>query len=105
MLEAVQFGELAQDGNEDKLLVKIDLLEDCAAVYCQAIGTSAVKQLVAKGIQPVKVQEGSPIDDLISDLQKELEAGPSNWLAKAIKKTKAPDPRLFDLMEDEGWEE
>ncbi|MDD5463274.1 MAG: NifB/NifX family molybdenum-iron cluster-binding protein [Methylococcales bacterium] len=38
LLEAAQFGELSQDGNEDKLSVKIDLLGGCAAVYCQAIG-------------------------------------------------------------------
>jgi len=37
LLEAAQFGELSQDGNEDKLSVKIDLLGGCAAVYCQAI--------------------------------------------------------------------
>ena len=105
MLEAAQFGELAQDGNEDKLLVKIKLLEDCAAVYSQAIGASAIKQLVANGIQPIKVHGGSRIDDLISDLQKELKAGPSNWLAKAINKMKTPDPERFEQMDDEGWEE
>ncbi len=105
MLEVAQFGELAQDGNEDKLLVKIAMLQSCAAVYCQAIGASAIKQLLAKGIQPVKVHEGSRIEDLIRDLQKELQAGPTNWLAKAINKKTKPDPKRFDLMEEEGWEE
>ena len=41
LLEVAQFGELSQDGNEDKLSVKIELLSGCAAVYCQAIGGSA----------------------------------------------------------------
>ena len=53
LLEAAQFGELSQDGNEDKLSVKLDLLSGCAAVYCQAVGGSAINQLIAKGIQPV----------------------------------------------------
>jgi nitrogen fixation protein NifX len=105
LMEAAQFGELAQDGNEDKLSVKIQLLDGCAAVYCQAIGASAVNQLIGKGIQPVKVHEGSKIKDLIADLQNELKAGPSSWLAKAINKHKGPDPNRFDQMENEGWDE
>jgi nitrogen fixation protein NifX len=105
LLEAAQFGVLAQDGNEDKLSVKIDLLADCAAVYCQAIGASAINQLIAKGIQPVKVHEGSKIADLLKDLQNELIVGPSTWLAKAIKKYQNVNPERFSKMEEEGWEE
>ena len=105
LLEAVQFGELKQDGNEDKLSVKIELLNGCAAVYCQAIGGSAINQLVVNNIQPVKVHEGSKITNLIIDLQNEMKAGPSSWLAKAINQHKSPDPERFNQMEDEGWEE
>jgi nitrogen fixation protein NifX len=105
LLEAAQFGELQQDGNEDKLSVKIELLNGCAAVYCQAVGGSAINQLIAKNIQPVKVHEGGKIKDLIVDLQNEMKAGPSSWLAKAINQHKSPDPERFNLMEDEGWDE
>jgi nitrogen fixation protein NifX len=105
LLEAAQFGVLAQDGNEDKLSVKIDLLNGCAAVYCQAIGASAIDQLIANGIQPVKVHEGSKIADLVTDLQNELIAGPSSWLAKAINKYQNLSPERFSKMEDEGWDE
>ncbi len=103
--EAAQFGELSQDGNEDKLSVKLELLEGCAAVYCQAVGGSAINQLIAKNIQPVKVHEGGKIKDLIVDLQNEMRAGPSSWLAKAINQHKSPDPERFNQMEDEGWDE
>jgi len=105
LLEAAQFGELSQDGNEDKLSVKIELLDGCAAVYCQAIGGSAINQLITKNIQPVKVHEGGKIKDLIVDLQNEMKAGPSSWLAKAINQHKSPDPQRFNQMEDEGWDE
>ncbi len=105
MLEAAEFGVLNQDGNEDKLSVKLDLLDGCAAVYCQAVGGSAINQLIARGIQPVKVHEGSKIKDLISDLQNEMKAGPSSWLAKAINQNKGPDPDRFNKMADEGWDE
>jgi nitrogen fixation protein NifX len=105
LLEAAEFGELQQDGNEDKLSVKIELLNGCAAVYCQAVGGSAINQLIAKNIQPVKVHEGGRIKDLIVDLQNEMKAGPSSWLAKAINQHKSPDPDRFNRMEDEGWDE
>lgn len=105
LLEAAQFGELSQDGNEDKLSVKIQLLDGCAAVYCQAIGASAIKQIVAQGIQPIKVHEGSAIKQLLKDLQVEMKSGPSSWLAKAINQSKGPDPQRFDVMADEGWQE
>jgi nitrogen fixation protein NifX len=42
---------------------------------------------------------------IIVDLQNELKAGPSSWLAKAIKKYQSPNPERFSKMEDEGWEE
>jgi len=105
LLEAAQFGDLAQDGNEDKLSVKIQLLDGCAAVYCQAIGASAIKQIIAQGIQPIKVHEGSTIKNLIADLQNEMNSGPSSWLAKAINQHKESDVKRFDAMEQDGWEE
>ncbi len=104
-LEAAQFGQLEQDGNEDKLAVKFELLKGCAAVYCQAVGASAVKQMVALGIQPVKVNEDTPIEKLLDDLQSELRSGPSSWLARAIKQQTGGDSSRFDQMADEDWQE
>jgi nitrogen fixation protein NifX len=105
LLEVAEFGQLDQDGNEAKLGAKIALLDGCAAVYCQAVGASAVRQLVAAGIQPVKVYEGSAITDLIADLQEELVSGPSAWLAKALARQGAPDAERFARTEFENWEE
>lgn len=105
MIEACQFGQLEQDGNEDKLVAKIQMLEGCSAVYCQAVGASAMRQLLAKGVQPIKVSAGVDIDDLIQSLQDEMKQGPSAWLAKAIKGQQQPDTNRFDAMEEEGWDE
>ena len=105
LLEAIEFGNLAQDGNEDKLAAKLSLLEGCAAVYCLAAGTSAVQQLLARGIQPMKVAEDADIGDLIESLQDEMRQGPSSWVAKAITRVKGPDMNRFDDMEAEGWSE
>lgn len=103
--EATEFGKLEMDGNEDKLGAKIDVLDGCIAVYSQAVGASAINQLKAKNIQPVKVSPGAVISDLLESLQEELRQGPGSWLAKAIASTMAADPSRFDQMEAEGWEE
>jgi len=105
LVEVAEFGKLEQDGNEDKLAAKIGLLDGCAAIYCEAIGASAIRQLVACGIQPVKVYRGSLIADLIEDFQNELRSGPSAWVAKALARQSAPDASKFDRIEAEGWEE
>lgn len=105
MIEACEFGRLDMDGNEDKLGAKIEVLSGCAAVYSQAVGASAISQLKARGIQPVKVFPGAEIADLICSLQGQLREGPSHWLAKAIAATMQADPSRFDAMEAEGWEE
>jgi nitrogen fixation protein NifX len=103
LFSVVEFGNQQQDGNEDKLQYKFDILEDCIAVYCRACGASAVRQLMAKGIQPVKVHEDARIKEMIKALQIELKQGPSNWLAQAIKRQQKVDDSRFDQMEGESW--
>lgn len=106
LLSVVEFGELEQDGNEDKLITKLDLLDGCVAVYCCACGASAVRQLMAKNINPVKVTEGAHIEDLLAAFQAELREGPSSWLAKAIRRVNSGnDTKRFDAMAAEGWDE
>jgi nitrogen fixation protein NifX len=105
LIEVVQFGQLDMDGNEDKLAAKIDALQGCIAIYCQAIGASAVNQLRPKGIQPVKVSAGTPLTQAICGLQTEMRDGPSAWLARAIESRHPGHAQRFDAMEAEGWSE
>jgi len=95
----------ASGHQEDKLAAKIAALDGCIAVYCQAVGASAINQLLAHRIQAVKVSPDSLIRDLILDLQGQLRTGPSAWLARAIELQKPKDGRRFDEMELEGWVE
>lgn len=103
MTEAVEFGQLAQDGNEAKLDAKIEALQGCAAVYVQAIGGSAISKLARIGVQPMKVAPGSAIAALVEGLQDELRQGPSAWIARALSQER--DAGRFDDMEAEGWDE
>jgi nitrogen fixation protein NifX len=90
---------------ENKLASKIDALDGCAAVYCRAVGASAINHLSAKGIRAVKVSPGAEIKDLLMILQEDLRTGPSAWLAGALTRRGQCDAKRFDEMEQEGWVE
>lgn len=101
LVEVAEFIETAMDGHEGKLAAKVELLGDCAAVYCNAVGASAIQQLLVKGIQPMRVDEGTLIDELLLGLQKSLVGEPPLWLAKHMKKQSGGDK----FAEDEEWQE
>lgn len=101
LVEVAEFIETAMDGHEGKLAAKVELLGDCAAVYCNAVGASAIQQLLAKGIQPMRVDEGTLIDELLLGLQKNLVSEPPVWLAKHLKK----QSNAGRFAEDEEWQE
>ena len=103
LLEFAQFGDLEQDGHEDKLAAKLALVRDCAAVYCQAVGGSAIRQLLTAGVQPIRVDEGALVERLLDEAQAALRAGTAPWLAGAGRRRS--DPRRFETMEAEGWQE
>lgn len=101
LVEVAEFIETAMDGHDGKLAAKVELLGDCAAVYCNAAGASAIQQLLAKSIQPMRVDEGSPIDLLLSGLQQNMVNEPPLWLVKHLRK----QPGEKSFAEDDEWQE
>lgn len=100
-----EFAEESMDGNEDKLIAKVDFLEGCAAVYVMAIGASAIKKLMAKGIQPIRINEVDAVDDLLAEISKAMTDGGVAWIDRAIAaQTKAKAEDRFASMEEEGWQ-
>jgi nitrogen fixation protein NifX len=100
-----EFAEEAMDGNEDKLAAKVDFLAGCAAVYVMAIGASAIKKLVAKGIQPIRVGEVDAVDDLLVEISRAMNEGGVAWIDRAVAaQARAGAEDRFAAMEDEGWE-
>lgn len=105
LVGVAEFAEEAMDGNEDKLAVKVDFLEGCAAVYVMAIGASAIKKLMAKGVQPIRINEVDAVDDLLGEISKAMSEGGVAWIDRAIAaQTKAKAEDRFASMEEEGWE-
>lgn len=103
LVELAEFCEESMDGNENKLPAKIEALAGCAAVYCLAVGGSAVRQLIAHGVQPIRLEEETAIERLLADLRRAIREGGVAWVEKALCRDK--DAGRFDRMADEGWQE
>ena len=87
---------------EDKVAEKIEFLADCAAVYASSIGKSSIKRLMAAEIQPIIVDTGHDIEDLLNEVSLALFHGGLAWVDRA-KSSKAKAPDRFEAMEREGW--
>lgn len=97
-IEAVAFeGDLQEDGNEDKLAPKLEIIKDCALLYVAAIGGSAAARVVANKIHPVKVTSPEPIEEVLEKLKDVLNGTPPPFLRKALLRDQE---RSFDF-EDE----
>ncbi len=103
-LEVLQFASEEKDGNEDKLIQKLQLLEGCAAIYCLAVGPSAVRQLLARNVQPIRVDEEAEISRLLERLRDEVVAGKTPWINRYLKSRTDAAARIEQLA-DEDWEE
>ncbi|MDM9379701.1 nitrogen fixation protein NifX [Chlorogloeopsis sp. ULAP01] len=86
-IETLNFGgNLKEDGNEDKLIPKLDAVVDCTIVYVSAIGGNAAARLIKKGVTPVKARtEQEKITDILENLVKTLQGSPPPWLRKALQ--------------------
>jgi nitrogen fixation protein NifX len=86
-LETICFdGKLDEDGNEDKLVPKIEALSNCTIVYVAAIGGSAAARLIRKRVTPVKSRnEADKITQVLEDLVTTLKGNPPPWLRKALQ--------------------
>ncbi|MEA5478183.1 nitrogen fixation protein NifX [Pseudanabaena galeata UHCC 0370] len=89
-------GDLKEDGNEDKLVPKIEALAGCTIVYVSAIGGSAAARLIRKRITPIKARsEDEEIAEVLGKLVLTLQGNPPPWLRKALQ----PQPQNFDDLE------
>ena len=97
-IEAVQFSDdVAEDGNEDKLIQRIEAIKDCAILYVAAIGGSGAARVVAQNVHPMKVAQPEPIAELLEKLCNVLKGTPPPWLRKAMLKG---EERKLDFAEE-----
>ena len=105
LVELAEFPAESMNGNENKLADKIAALDGCAAVYCLAVGGSAVRQLLAGGIQPLRLDEQTAIDDLLAQLKQAVRGGGIAWVDQYLKRAGVHASDRFERMAEEGWQE
>jgi len=71
---------------EDKVIAKLEFVEGCAAVYAASIGASSIKRLLALGIQPIMVDNGHDIMDLLNEVSLGIVHGGLSWVDRAVAK-------------------
>lgn len=73
--------------SEDRVQTRINVLKECAIVYCTEIGGPAAARLVQSGIHPIKVSAGTLINDELDKLNKLLLSKKlPPWLIKKMGK-------------------
>ncbi len=86
--KAEQAGETGRAGLtgtvHDKVLPKLDYVQGCAAVYAASIGASSIRRLMALGVQPIIVDTGHDIVDLLNEVSLALaQGGGLAWVDRA----------------------
>jgi len=69
---------------EDKVEGRAEVLKGCTVVYCTQIGGPAAARLVQRNIHPIKVSQGTPIQEEITRFQTMLKGNPPPWLRKRL---------------------
>jgi nitrogen fixation protein NifX len=98
---------------QDKVLAKLDFVDGCHAVYAASIGTSSIRRLMALGVQPIIVDNGHDIVDLLNEVSLALVYGGLSWVDRAKSKiapvelagdaaapASATSHRLFSSVDD-----
>ncbi|PKQ38284.1 MAG: dinitrogenase iron-molybdenum cofactor biosynthesis protein [Actinobacteria bacterium HGW-Actinobacteria-1] len=70
--------------HDDAIETKIDSLGPCKIVYFTEIGGPSAAKLVRRGVMPLKVDEGSPIDATLEALMERVRTNPAPWMRKAL---------------------
>jgi len=68
-----------------KIESRLEVVEDCTLIFIMQIGASAAARVTRRKIMPVKVPQGSPIDEQVKRLVELLQGKPPMWLAKVMR--------------------
>jgi nitrogen fixation protein NifX len=74
----------AAEETEDRILERARLLDGCAIVCTGAIGGPAAAKLVSRHIHPMKMKEGTAVEEVVQKLRDVLSGRPPPWLRKAM---------------------
>jgi nitrogen fixation protein NifX len=82
LIELIKFQSSPQGHDENKLQLRIKALDKCSAIYCNAIGSSAISQLLSLKIKPVNVVIDLKIKTILHELIQASQRNSKYWLSK-----------------------
>ncbi|TCS39720.1 NifB/NifX family molybdenum-iron cluster-binding protein [Reinekea marinisedimentorum] len=104
--KAIEYPATDRKHSQNKLISRINALAGCNAVYSNAVGPSAVQQLLQKKIQPIIVESDTNIKQLLAAINQDRKTARTGWLSQLNKtKSQLSDKRekMLELL-DEDWE-
>ncbi|GEM_PF-442190 len=102
LLQVTEF-RIEQGHSLAKLESRMEVIHDCFAVFCVAVGESVFRQLLAAGIRAIRVEAGTPISQLIRQLQLQWPA--ASRQAAPERKSRNRDPDRIQALEHSSWDE
>lgn len=79
--------EAAPEDEQAKIASRLACVADCAILNVCDIGGSAAAKVVNARIHPVKVPQGTPVDELLTRLRGVLSGTPPPWLRKVLRQS------------------
>lgn len=79
---------------DDKTDFRVKSLKGVNIMYCESIGGTAAAKVIRAGISPMKVQEPTPIKDVLNELVAMINGNPPPWIKRIMQIETAEDPRL-----------
>jgi nitrogen fixation protein NifX len=74
--------------HEEAVDLKVKKLTDCSVIYMTEIGGPAAARLVKNGIMPIKVKDGTSINELLEKFLDTMKNSPPPWMKKILNKNK-----------------
>ena len=79
---------------DEKTEFKIKALEGINIMYCESIGGTAAAKVIRAGMNPMKVQEPTLIEEVLKELVEMLNTNPPPWIKRIMSMETTEDPRL-----------
>jgi Uncharacterized conserved protein len=98
LLQVAHFS-VVEGHDQNKLQSRIEVISECFALFCVAVGEAVFRQLLAAGVRAIRVESGTSIAELLTQFETES----ISPLARRVPKEKSPD--RFAELESAGWED
>lgn len=83
-LSEVRKTDTSELQGDDKTVFKVKALEGVNIMYCESIGGTAAAKVIRAGINPMKVQEPTKIEETLDKLVGLINGNPPPWIKRIL---------------------